>query len=126
MKRLREQTKEERLRFAQMLDELKADGMTQNDFASSVGITQSFVSTLRTGKAALSVPLAKEIESAFPKYRAVWLLGLDDSPVSNPVSKVDALKVIDPMVSALSPERIDELLDRVQDFIEFELRNERG
>lgn len=121
MKRLREQTKEERLRFAQMLDELKADGMTQNDFASSVGITQSFVSTLRTGKAALSVPLAKEIERAFPKYRAVWLLGLVDSPAS----KVEALEVLDPMVSDLSPERRDALLEHVKDFIEFELRKER-
>lgn len=121
MKRIREQTKYERLRFAQMLDELKADGMTQNDFASAIGVTQSFVSTLRNGKAALSVSLAKDIERAFPKYRAVWLLGLNDRPAS----KVDALEVLSPMVSALSPECTEALLDRVQDFIEFELRKER-
>lgn len=61
MNRFREKTKDEQLRFANMLDELKADGMTQNDFASAVGITQSFVSCLRTGSAALSVSLANEI-----------------------------------------------------------------
>jgi predicted transcriptional regulator len=44
MKRFREKTKEERLRFAQMLDELKADGMTQKDFASVMGISQACVS----------------------------------------------------------------------------------
>lgn len=49
-------------------------------------------------------------------------MGLDDRPIS----KVDALKVIDPMVSALSPERMEALLELVQDFIEFELRKERG
>ena len=121
MRRTREQTKEERLRFAQMLDELKADGMTQGDFASAVGVTQSFVSNLRSGKAALSVSLAKDIERAFPDYRAAWLLGLDERPVSN----VDALKVLDPMVSTLSPERMESLLELVQDFIEFVLRNDR-
>ena len=122
MKRLREQTKKERLRFSKMLGELKSDGITQGDFASAMGITQPFVSRLKTGKAALSVQLAKDIESSFPEYRAAWLLGLDDSPAS----KVDALKVLDPMVSALSPERRDELLEHVQDFIRFELRKERG
>lgn len=120
MKRLREQTKEERLRFAQMLDELKADGIKQNDFASSVGVTQSFVSNLRNGKAALSVPLAKDIEIAFPKYRAVWLLGLVDSPAS----KVDALNVLDPRVSALSPERVQALLEYVLDSIDSNISSE--
>ena len=125
MKRLREQTKEERLRFAQMLDELKADGITQKDFASSVGVTQSFVSNLRTGKAALSVPLAKDIESSFPKYRAAWLLGLDES-TGRTDSKVDALNVLNPMVSALSPERRYALLEYVQDFIDFNIYKEMG
>ena len=120
MKRLREQSKEERLRFAKMLDELKADGMTQKDFASAVGVTQSFVSNLRNGKSALSVSLAKDIERAFPEYRAVWLLGLVDSPVS----KVDALNVLDPRVSALSPERVQALLEYVQDFIDFNICKE--
>lgn len=124
MKRLREQTKEERSRFVQMLDELKADGMTQVDFASVMGISQPFVSKLKTGKAALSVSLAKDIERAFPEYRAAWLLGLDERPVS-PISKVDALKVLDPMVSTLSRKRIEALLEYVQDFIEFLLRNNR-
>lgn len=121
MKRLREKTKVERVRFAQMLDELKADGITQNDFASSVGVTQSFVSNLRNGKAALSVPLAKDIERAFPKYRAVWLLWLVDSPAS----KVDALNVLDPRVSTMSPERAQSLLEYVQDFIDFNICKER-
>lgn len=121
MKRLREQTQVEQVMFLQMLDELKADGMTQNDFASAVGITQSFVSTLRNGKSALSVSLAKDIERAFPKYRAVWLLGLVDSPAS----KVDALNVLDPRVSALSPERVHALLEYVQDFIDFNICKER-
>ena len=118
MKRFREQTEEERLRFAQMLDELKAEGMTQGDFASAIGVSRPCVSRLRTGQDALSIQLAKEIERAFPKYRAAWLLGLDYRQVSNPVSKVDALKVLNPMVSALSTERRDELLEYVQDFIE--------
>lgn len=122
MKRLRKQTKDERLRFNKMLDELKDNGMTQNDFASAVGVTHGFVSHLKSGSFALSVTIAKEIERAFPKYRAAWLLGLDERQIS----KVDALKVFDPIVSTLSSERIDELLDRVQDFIEFELRNDRG
>ena len=122
MKRLREQTKKERLRFAKMIDELNADGMTQNDFASAVGVSQPFVSSLRNGKCSLSVPLAKDIERAFPEYRAAWLLGLDESSAS----KVDALKVLDPMVSALSPERRDALLEHVKEFIRFELRKERG
>lgn len=122
MRRTREQTQVERVRFAQMLDELKADGMTQNDFASAIGVTQSFVSNLKAGRAALSVSLAKDIERAFPQYKAAWLLGMDDRPLS----KADALKVIDPMVSALSPERRDALLELVQDFIDFELRKERG
>lgn len=122
MKRLREQSKEERLRLVKMLDELKADGMTQGDFSSVIGISQPFVSKLRTGKAALSVSLAKDIERSFPEYRAAWLLGLDESQLS----KVDALKVLDPMVSALSPERREELLDYVQDFIKLELRKEIG
>lgn len=122
MKRLREQTKEERLRLVKMLGELKVDGITQGDFARVIGISQPFVSKLRTGKAALSVSLAKDIERAFPEYRAAWLLGLDERQVSNPVSKVEALKVINPMVSTLSPERMEELLDYVQEFIKFELR----
>lgn len=48
MRKTREKTEVERVRFAKMLDELKADGMTQGDFASSVGITQSFVSNIRS------------------------------------------------------------------------------
>lgn len=122
MKRLRKQTKDERLRLVKMLDELKADGMTKGDFASVIGLSQPFVSKLRTGKAALSVSLAKDIERSFPEYRAAWLLGLNERPASNPVSKVEALNVIDPMVSTLSPERMEELLDYVQEFIKFELR----
>lgn len=122
MRRLREKTQVEHVRFVQMLDELKADGMTQNDFASAVGVTHGFVSSLKVGRNALSVSMAKDIEKAFPEYRAAWLLGLDERPSF----KVDALKVLDPMVSALSPERIDELLNRVQDLIRFELRKERG
>lgn len=122
MKRLRNQTQVERDRFVQVLDELNADGMTLRDFASAVGVTHGFVSNLKAGRAALSVPLAKDIEKAFPEYRAAWLLGLDERPSF----KVDALKVLDPMVSAMSPERIDELLNSVQDFIKSELRNERG
>lgn len=128
MKRVREKTKEEQLRFAKMLDELKADGMTQGDFASVIGITRAFVSHLKTGKSALPLQLAKEIERAFPKYRAAWLLGLDERKASkvDALNKVDALKVFDPIVSTLSPERMEALLDRVQDFIEFELRKESG
>lgn len=122
MKRLREQSKEERLRFAQVLDELKADGMTQNEFASAIGVTHGFVSNLKVGRHALSVSLAKDIERAFPEYRAAWLLGLDERPAS----KVDALKVLDPMVSALSPERSEALLEHVKDYIKLELRKERG
>lgn len=121
MKRLREQTKVERDRFVQMLDELKAYGMTQNDFASAVGISQAYVSHLKTGRDSLSVSLAKDIEMAFPKYRAVWLLGLVDSPAS----KVDALKVLDSRVSAMSPERVQALLEYVQDFIDFNICKER-
>lgn len=105
-----------------MLCELKADGMTQGDFARVMGITQTFVSNLNTGKAALTVQMANDIESAFPKYRAAWLLGMDDRQLS----KVDALKVFDPIVSTLSPERMEALLDRVQDFIKLELLNESG
>ena len=121
MRKCRKQTEVERSRFAQMLYEMKADGITQSDLASSVGTTQSFVSNLKAGRAALSVPLAKEIERAFPKYRAAWLLGLDESTVS----KVDALEVLNPIVSDLSPERRYALLEYVQDFIEFELRKDR-
>ena len=122
MRKCRKKTEVERVRFAKMLDELKADGITQSDLASAVGITQSFVSNLRAGRAAMSVSLAKDIERAFPKYRAAWLLGLNDRTVS----KVDALKVLDTRVLALSPERRDALLECVQDFIEFELRKGRG
>lgn len=128
MKRVREKTKKEQLRFAKMLCELKADGMTQGDFASVIGITRAFVSHLKTGKSALPLQLAKEIERAFPKYRAAWLLGLDERQASkvDALNKVDALKVLDPIVSTLSPERRDELLEYVQDFIKFELRKESG
>lgn len=122
MKRFREKTKEEQLRFAQMLDELKADGMTQREFARAMGISQTCVSRLRTGRDALSISLAKSIEREFPEYQAAWLLGLDESPAS----KVDALKVLDPMVSTLPPERREALLEYVQDFIRFELRKDRG
>ena len=48
MKRTREKTQVERVRFAKMLDELKAYGITQRDFASAVGVKQTFVSNLRT------------------------------------------------------------------------------
>lgn len=122
MKRVREKTENERIRFDQMLSELNADGITQADFASVMGISRPCVSRLKTGQDALSVSLAKDIERAFPEYRAAWLLGLDERQIS----KVDALKVFDHIVSTLSPERIDELLDSVKDFIEFELRKERG
>ena len=118
MKRYREKTKEERLRFAQMLDELKADGMTQKDFAGIMGVSTQCVSRLKKGHDALSVSLAKDIEREFPEYRAAWLLGLDERPAS----KVDALKVMNPMVSALSPERREALLERVLDYIEFNMR----
>ena len=125
MKRTREKTQVERVRFAQMLDELKADGITQRDFASVIGVTESLVSNLKAGRNALTLSIAKKIESAFPKYRAAWLLGLDDR-TGRQVSKVDALKVLNPMVSSLSPKRMDALLEYVQDFIAFELRKERG
>ena len=126
MKKAREKTQVERVRFNQMLDELKADGMTQSDFASAVGVTHGFVSQVKTGRKALSVSLAKDIERSFPKYRAAWLLGLDDVMDERPASKVDALKVLYTMVSALSPERRDALLDYVQDFIDFNIRRELG
>lgn len=122
MKRYRKKTEVERSRFAQMLDELKDDGMTQGDFASVMGVSQTCVSRIRTGRDALSVSLAKDIERAFPEYRAAWLLGPDESPAS----KIDALKVLDPMVSALPPERTKALLEYVQDFIGFNIRKERG
>lgn len=122
MKRYRKKTEVERSRFAQMLDELKDDGMTQGDFARAMGISQTCVSRIRTGRDALSVSLAKDIERAFPEYRAAWLLGLDERPAS----KIDALKVLDPMVSTLPPERIKALLEYVQDFIGFNIRKERG
>ena len=126
MKKIIEKTQVERARFTQMLDELKENGITQSCFASVIGVTEGFVSNLKAGRNALTISIAKKIERAFPNYRAAWLMGLDERPVSNPVSKVDALKVIDPMVSALSPERIDAVLEHVQYFIDFELRKERG
>lgn len=126
MRRTSEKMQVERVRFDQMLDELKSDGMTQKDFASAVGVTGSFVSNLKVGRAALSVSLAKDIERAFPKYRAAWLLGMDDVLDDRPASKVDALKVLNPMVSALSTERREALLDYVQDFIDFNIRREIG
>lgn len=122
MKRHRKKTKVERSRFAQMLDELKDDGMTQGDFASAIGVSQTCVSRIKTGRDALSVSLVKDIERALPEYRAAWLLGLDERPAS----KIDALKVLDPMVSALPPERMKALLEYVQDFIGFNIRKERG
>ena len=125
MSRTREKTQVERVRFAQMLDELKADGISQMDFASVIGVTNGLVSNIKTGRNALTLSIAKKIEMAFPNYRAAWLLGLDDRPVRQ-ASKVDALKVLDTRVLALSPERRDALLECVQDFIEFELRKERG
>ena len=120
MNRFREQTNEERLRLVKMLDELKSDGMTQDDIASAIGVTRAYVSRLKTGKDALSVSLAKDIEMAFPEYRAAWLLGLDDRQAS----KVDALKVLDSRVSAMSPERVQALLEYVQDFIDFNIIKE--
>ena len=121
MNRFREQTNEERLRLVKMLDELKSDGMTQCDIASAIGVTRAYVSRLKTGKDALSLQLAKDIEMAFPEYRAAWLLGLDDRQAS----KVDALKVLDSRVSAMSPERVQALLEYVQDFIDFNIIKER-
>lgn len=120
MNRFREQTNEERLRLVKMLDELKSDGMTQDDIASAIGVTRAYVSRLKTGKDALSLQLAKDIEMAFPEYRAAWLLGLDDRQAS----KVDALKVLDSRVSAMSPERVQALLEYVQDFIDFNIIKE--
>lgn len=120
MKRLREKTKKERLRFAKMLDELKAYGITQCDFASVMGVSNTCVSRLRTGQDALSISLAKDIEKSFPEYRAAWLLGLDERHVS----KVDALNVLDPRVSCLSTERREALLEYVQDFIDFNICKE--
>ena len=116
-------------RFVKMLDELKADGINQNDFASVIGVTDGLVSNLKAGRNALTISIAKKIERAFPNYRAAWLLGLDEmtaSKVDALNSKIDALKVLNPMVSVLSPERRDALLEYVQDFIEFELRKKRG
>ena len=55
MKRTREKTKVERVRFAQMLDELKADGITQTDFARTIGATQSVASRVKNGSIVLSV-----------------------------------------------------------------------
>ena len=128
MRRTREKTQVERVRFAKMLDELKADGITQKDFAIAVGVTQSLVSLLKNVNTAMSISLAKDIERAFPKYRAAWLLGLDDRHGldERQLSKVDALKVLNPIVSCLSTERRDALLEYVKDFIEFEVRKERG
>ena len=122
MKKARNKTEVERLRFAQMLDELKADGITQTDFARAIGFTQQYVSSVKKGIVAPSISMAKEIEMAFPKYRAAWLLGLDDRIVS----KVDALKVLDTRVLAMSTERRDALLEYVQDFIDFRISREIG
>ena len=121
MKMIMEKTQVERVRFAQMLDELKAYEITQRDFASAIGVTEGLVSNLKAGRNALTISIAKKIESAFPKYRAAWLLGLDVSHSCN----VDALSVLDSRVSALSPERRDALLECVQDFIDFNISRER-
>lgn len=121
MPKAREKTKVERDRFASMLDELKRDGITQCGFARAVGITQGFVSRLRTGNAVMSVQLAKDIESAFPKYHASWLLGID----VDQSSKADALHTLDPRVSSMSQERRDALLECVKDFIDFSISKNR-
>ena len=129
MKRIREKTQVERVRFTQMLDELKADGITQRDLANAIGVTECLVSSLKVGRNALTLSIAKKIEMVFPNYRAAWLLGLDEmtaSKVDAPNSKIDALNVLNPMVSALSPERREALLEFVQDFIDFNISMEIG
>ena len=127
MRMIMEKTQVDRVRFAQMLDELKADGITQRDLARAIGVTECLVSSLKVGRNALTLSIAKKIESVFPKYRAAWLLGLDErtsSKVDAHNSKIDALKVLNPMVSAMSPERREALLEYVQDFIDFNIRRE--
>lgn len=112
-----------RVRIGKMLDELKRfRGVGATEFSKSVGISRSLVYMMRRGENNLTIETATKIEKAYPEYTAAWLLGLDERPAS----KVDALKVLDPMVSDLSPERMDALLDRVQDFIKLELLNESG
>lgn len=66
-------------RFRVILDELKASkGISQTELAKRIYVTQQTVSKLKTGEIDLSSEHAQNIASAFPQYRAEWLLGLDD------------------------------------------------
>ena len=66
-------------RLGIILDELKEQyGISQTDFAGQINMAQQNVSKLRNGKVVLSKEHAESITSAFPDYRAEWLLGLDD------------------------------------------------
>ena len=66
-------------RFGMLLDELKASqGVSQTELAKRIYVTQQTVSKLKTGEIELSAEHAQNIASAFPQYRAEWLLGLDD------------------------------------------------
>lgn len=62
-----------------ILDELKrSDGVTQTDFAGAIYTTQQNISKLKSGETDMSVDYARQIASAYPQYRAEWILGLDE------------------------------------------------
>lgn len=64
---------------AERLKELiKAEGITQTQFAGSVGMSQQNISRIITKKHALTEETARTIIDHYPKYPLEWLLGYED------------------------------------------------
>lgn len=52
--------------------------LTQEEFADTVGISKSLVTSVETGKKPLTKERAKQIASVFPEYSIDWIMGLSD------------------------------------------------
>lgn len=57
---------------------IELEGISQQDFAKRIPMTQQNVSRIVNLKTALTEETAQDIVTAFPKYRIAWLLGYDD------------------------------------------------
>ena len=70
------------------------EGITQQNLAEKIHISQQTVSQMVQGKSTVTEQTAEEIAAAFPKYRKEWLLGFDDFPTED--SKLsDMARMID-------------------------------
>ena len=83
---------------------IELEGISQQDFAKRIPMTQQNVSRIVNQKVALTEETAKDIVEAFPKYRVEWLLGYEDNmtlddKLTDVASMIDDAKAVEIMLA---------------------------